>query len=664
MNETLTGTHVDTASHMEAICRERLNALVRGEASEEEFISEFATLPQDGPDPPWNLADWISAQHNRGQVPDELFHSLESKLAEFEMNTADYGETAELHPVARRRRRPPPAFVEGPTAARRVVGTGTVLRDRYVIEERLGTGGMGTVFKALDQFRGDLAETNRHVALKVLNDEICHRPEVFAKLRREFYCAQSLSHRNIVRVFELDRDGDIAFFTMEFLEGELLSRIIERFRPGTVSRSYAWRVIREIGAALTHAHARDVVHADLKPQNIIIMHSGDVRLLDFGTSSVRVRTNPPQDSASGAAKGGPTALTPAYASCELLEGQRADPRDDLFAFACLAYELLTGQHPFGQRRSTEARALGLEVARPPGLGEGQWKTLLLGLAWSRAERSMAVRDWVAALNRKDEPAKAAVTEPLQAPMPAVAPPASPPVPPMPDLPSLPAAPAPKARQASVPSSVRWLLLLAALLAGFTLWVTHRRPPVATRIETPRSPSMPAAAPPPVAAAPTASVAPVAVKPPPRTATALPVVAKPPPAAARPTARAARAATKSDAIPTISIASRSYRVRANGHFAEVHVRRSAGTSGRASFVWWTEPGSARADEDYFSQARTTQTFSAGLKSASLFVRLVPSASRESARIFYVVIGDPSAGNALGRVTRVPVLLPPRSATHSR
>jgi len=119
----------------------------------------------------------------------------------------------------------------------------------------------------------------------------------------------------------------------------------------------------------------------------------------------------------------------------------------------------------------------------------------------------------------------------------------------------------------------------------------------------------------------------------------------------------RAADRLDAIPKIAIAAGGYWVRPGGHFAEVHVRRSAGTSGNASFVWWTEPHSAQADEDYFSQARTTQTFSAGLKSASLFIRVIANPSRKSQRVFYVVIGSPSAGNALGRITRVPIVLQP-------
>ncbi len=267
---------------------------------------------------------------------------------------------------------------------------GRVLRNRYVLESRLGSGGMGTVFKAMDRFRCDLPESNRRVAIKFLNDETGRRSEVLSNLRREFYCAQALSHPSIVKVYELDQDDDVVFFTMELLEGELLSSAIERSRPFAISSSYVWSVILEIGDGLAHAHARDVVHGDLKPQNIMITHSGELRILDFGASRARERW-----SANEARK---INLTPAYACCELWEGLQADPRDDLYALACVAYELLTGEHPFQGLKSPEARSLGLTPRRPPGLTRRQWQTLAMGLSWDRESRSISVRDWVAKLN--------------------------------------------------------------------------------------------------------------------------------------------------------------------------------------------------------------------------------------------------------------------------
>ena len=155
-----------------------------------------------------------------------------------------------------------------------------MLRDRYVLEKRLGSGGMGTVFKALDRYRADLPPANQYVAIKILHEKSDNREELLANLRREFYCTQRLSHRNIVKVYELDRDGELDFFTMELLEGDLLSSVTERLQPLPMARPYAWAIIREIGAGLAHAHARNVVHGDLKPHNIMITQSGEVRILD------------------------------------------------------------------------------------------------------------------------------------------------------------------------------------------------------------------------------------------------------------------------------------------------------------------------------------------------------------------------------------------------
>lgn len=253
------------------------------------------------------------------------------------------------------------------------VEIGRVLRGRYVLEMRLGSGSKGTVFKALDRYRADLPEAQQYVAIKILHAAISdnNREKLLAKLRQEFHCVQMLSHRNIVNVFELDRDGDVDFFTMEYLDGELLSGVMARLHPLTLSRPQAWAIIREIGSGLEHAHARNVVHADLKPQNIMITRSGEVRILGFGASTA-------------------ITMTPAYAGCELLEGRPADPRDDIYALACLTYELLAGTHPFQRRRSTEARDLGIVPKRPAELGLRQWRAIVTGLSWHRAGRSVSV----------------------------------------------------------------------------------------------------------------------------------------------------------------------------------------------------------------------------------------------------------------------------------
>src|SRR5882672_11414191 len=270
------------------------------------------------------------------------------------------------------------------------VAIGRVLRDRYVIEERLGAGGKGTVFKALDRYRSSLPEAEQYVALKVLHCGSDCSEQTIKELRRDLHCLQGLSHRNIINVFELDRDQDVVFFTMEFLDGELLSELIERLHPAAMQPLQAWQIIRQLGAGLAHAHERGVVHGDLKSHNILVTRDGELRMLGFGTEQT----------------------TPAYASCEQLEGRAADPRDDLYALACICYELLSGAHPFACRPATLARDFGVKATRPAGLTGRQWRTLQTGLSWHRAGRSMGVHAWIQKLTNgiAEQPSKTPLLE--------------------------------------------------------------------------------------------------------------------------------------------------------------------------------------------------------------------------------------------------------------
>ena len=106
------------------------------------------------------------------------------------------------------------------------LAVGQVLRDRYVLQARLETGGKGSVFKAIDRFRTTLPDADQYVALKILHAGSDCSEQTLEKLRLEFHCGQVLSHRNIVNVYELDRDGDVVFFTMELLDGEPLNNVI------------------------------------------------------------------------------------------------------------------------------------------------------------------------------------------------------------------------------------------------------------------------------------------------------------------------------------------------------------------------------------------------------------------------------------------------------
>src|SRR6266404_4641949 len=272
------------------------------------------------------------------------------------------------------------------TEIRREVAVGDLLRGRYRVRGVLGHGGMGTVFDALDEYRLDLPSSGQRVAIKVLHTAVTQRDELLAELQSEFQHLQLLSHPNIVRVHEFDRDGDNAFFTMEALIGALLSQVIGARNAVALPRPYALAIIRDVGAALAHAHSRGVVHGDINPQNIFITNDGELRVLDFGASH-----RLPRD--AGLSQRAPVA-TPGYASCQLLEGQHPDARDDLFAFACVAYLLLSGQHPFPRLTALEARAQRVRPSRPPRLTGRQWQVLREGLRWERERRPADVQKWL------------------------------------------------------------------------------------------------------------------------------------------------------------------------------------------------------------------------------------------------------------------------------
>ena len=478
-----------------------------------------------------------------------------------------------------------------------------ILRDRYVIQERLGSGGTGTVFKALDLYRSSLPVAQQYVALKVVHAGCDCSEETIKELQRELHRVQMLSHRNIVNVFELDRDGDVVFFTMEFLDGELLSDLMERLRPAALQRSQAWQIIRQLGAGLEHAHERGIVHGDLNPRNILVTRDGELRILGFGA----------------------TQTMPAYASCELLEGRAADPRDELYALACICYELLSGVHPFAGRPATLARDFGVNATRPAGLTGRQWRTLQRGLSWHRAGRSMSVQAWTQKLTSGivEKPSKTPLLE-LKA---ACA--ATPPL---------------HSRAAAVfvalllitGVGIAQLRAISALKAVMAPLRRHRAPWMH------RLPLHLAAEATPQAEAPL-------------------VDARPALATNAAGGMTQRNPSVEKAPLTISVDG--YQVSSGNHFVEIRVHRNQLQN--ASFTWWTEPATAKPDVDYVHQAKAIQTFSSDGRSSRFYVKLLPDSGRLQRDYFYVAIAQPGLAHTSHNVTRVQIWLPtPRDQLQAR
>jgi serine/threonine protein kinase len=285
--------------------------------------------------------------------------------------------------------------------ARSNIPLGTRLRERFVLDEVIGAGGMGTVYRGRDLLKVEARDRNPYVAIKVLNDDFRKRDDAFIVLQREASRQQRLAHPNVATVYDFDRTGDTIFISMELLEGVPLDTFLKtdcRGRGG-IEWPDAQRLIEGMGAALTYAHEHSIVHADFKPSNCFLMKDGKVKVLDFGIARAIKRPNQGQSDVTvydGASIG---ALTPAYASAEMLEGTSdPDPSDDVYGLACVCYELLSGKHPYNSLSAREARYQKLVPKRIERLTSRQNRALQRALAFERAARTPSVREFVRELN--------------------------------------------------------------------------------------------------------------------------------------------------------------------------------------------------------------------------------------------------------------------------
>ena len=274
-------------------------------------------------------------------------------------------------------------------AAAQPLGVGSVLKERFVLEKIIGRGGMGTIFRARDLRKEEAQDRHPYVAVKVLNEDFRRHPEALISLQREARKAQTLAHPNVATVFDFDRDGPVVFLVMELLEGVSLDVFIKSRVGRPLPHAEAMRIVQALGAALSHAHQKGLVHADFKPANGFRSHDGTVKVLDFGIArAIGRRVHEGEHTVFDPASLG--ALTPCYASPEMLIGDVPDPRDDVYGLACVSYELFCSRHPFDFISSQLAERRGLKPAPIPGLDRRIWRALLHGLEFSRENRTPSV----------------------------------------------------------------------------------------------------------------------------------------------------------------------------------------------------------------------------------------------------------------------------------
>ncbi len=269
-----------------------------------------------------------------------------------------------------------------------------IIKSRFVLEKLLGSGGMGSVYKARDLRKVEARDRNPYLAIKVLNEDFQKHPDAFISLQREARKSQNLAHPNIVTVYDFDRDGDIVFMTMEYLEGEPLDKYLKTNKAkGIVGASDedALLLTRGMCAALARAHVQHIVHSDFKPGNVFVTTKGDAKVFDFGIARAVARSERHGQASEGDKTvfdaGDLGALTPAYASLEMLQGEEPDPRDDIYALAVVVYQLFSGKHPFDRLPADQAAQKKLKPEKPARLSAQQWKAVRRGLAFERANRT-------------------------------------------------------------------------------------------------------------------------------------------------------------------------------------------------------------------------------------------------------------------------------------
>ena len=380
-----------------------------GVLTRDEFVTQLdSTLMTEGLSVS-RLLDILAEAHNRIALPADLYAQVRRRIEQLPVsNLAAGGEETRLATSLEQ----PPSIPSGlaaapPSGQDQIKGTGDTLNNRFVLEECLGVGGMGTVYKALDLRKLEASDRKPYLAIKVLNVQFRGNPKSLIALQREARKAQVLAHRNIVTVYDFDRDGAIVYLTMEYLSGKPLSQILrsEDFKGMPVRA--AQPIVRGMCAALAYAHERGFVHCDFKPANVFLTDSGEVKVIDFGIARVFQRPEEETD-ATVFDPGSLGALTPAYASPEMLEHREPDPRDDIYALGCITYELLTGRHPFDRQSATQARAAERKPERPENLGARQWRALRSALSFDRNTRTPSVTRFLEEFGAEERPQKSPV----------------------------------------------------------------------------------------------------------------------------------------------------------------------------------------------------------------------------------------------------------------
>lgn len=573
---------------------------------------------------------------------------------------------------------------------------GSVVAGRFVLQQRLGRSRYGPIYKALDRSLSEaLIGVEHHVALQELHARIATQPTLIERLEQLSLHPQSWSHPNLVKLLEFGKDGGKYFLCEELLEGASLRLVLDESAPEPLAYHETLGALRSVGDALNYAHAKGIVHGDVRPDHVFVTGAYTVKLLGLLPSS-EPRSAPffPEDADNG--------------------GQ-PHPSDDVYGLACLAYELLTGRHPYNGNSPIEALRVGLAPHPVPDLPPLRWQALSRGLALRRERRTASVPEFLAGLGvTGTETLHPPVIEDVQSQPAPAAPPALPQVAAWPEIkdpleaeraaraaarapaPARPApaqsgwsedpmfaravfddaAPAwalrtapPERRSRAARTVLGLILLLLLAIPAALVYRDHARLSVRAAdlieagvafasSELAKFQARPAAPQPTVAdtrpgsaaahsAAPSAEPPQPAVAVPPQATAGEPsanATAAEPPAPAAPHAREQGAEpAASSAEPTVAAAAepsrftfaeRSITVGEGETSARIVIRRTGSLAEKESVVWWTANRSALADEDYAVLGARIETFAPGEDLRVVHVPLIADSMPEGRESFVV------------------------------
>lgn len=557
-----------------------------------------------------------------------------------------------------------------PPVADRGRPIGSVVASRYTLTARLGDGRLGEGYEAVDRALSDRDLGIEHrVALYLLHRHVAQQTRFLRKLEASYQQPHLWAHANVVKVHGFGCDRGQYFLVTELLEGVTLRALLDDMKGTLPTAAETFAVLRGVGDALEYAHAKGAVHGDLRPETIVVTADWAIKVPDlFPACSLRTTPFFLEDVASGALAA-------------------PDQRDDVYGLACVAYELLSGSHPFSGRSPREALHAGLVPAPHPRIAAPQLDALRRALALRREQRTASVAVFLHDLGVTGCETLELLKETRQSAAPSDVPIIGDQTPEVaaPDIgTALPQwveyqrattgateapwriDPADVPRHAHLPTvnesrSTRFGICLA-LVASLGVAVYSNYEGLRSFVEDF------------VADADVLNAsfayngAPASLQDAPRVAEAeaQPLVAKahesaelpqPPPVAARSVAaKSASGPAHPDkavavaAPETFAFADTTVVVSEARAAASVRIERRGGTSGESSILWWTSDGSALAADDYADLGTVTEKFAAGEESRAITIPIVGDAKQEGRESFYVHLATPAERGAVADAAR--------------